>query len=585
MKQNFKLLKNNSAVSEILGTILLVGISVILFSTVYISLFTTDLGDAVPTVNIAASIEGENLVLHHCGGNDLAVESEIVITDKSNKNNNIVLKDLMNSEDKKDGLWNIDEKIICDLKTLPDIEFERYDKLVVNVVDSETSSMVMRGDIQESRTSDLKITFDKQREGLSNIWWINTTITNFGPSEAKEVVLKSILSPGLVLLESEVKAAEEYDIATNRWFVGDLGIGESKDLNVKVEASPVQPTQLAIILDGTSPEALWNEIVHGINQSIQNGIIPHNGAVELTVIQYGADQLSGGYVPRAKKVIGPCILGDCTGEITCITCCDCYKCVGRAIENLDRMGGDGISPDNSQLETFVVPMSSAFKKATMELTSASAKYWDPDNRQVIYLFASNVPNCYIPERETGVDSETLLMNLYENLRNDYPGITIPPLPSWAYDYNYVYPPGKTDALIQRNYMIEQLMMDRNDSEVQDEINIAIFPLTSESAVTDPCLIKEEEAEWVLNHLAYPQPGFNWTNKEQVLNENGWCRSLDPNYDPENADITAQVHLMSSEIFKLENNTIELEIVSTKYMDPNPEDNKISFTISSTNGKE
>ena len=588
MIKNKKYLKNNNAVSEVVGTILLIVISVGLFSGIYASFFMFDLGESTPSVYIVASIEEESLILNHCGGNDIPIDSKIFLTDESGSHINLNIESILGTEEKSDGLWNIDEKIVCDLNSVSELNFNRYESLSLQLVDSKTDSTMMIGTIQESPVSDLKLDVTTERISYTNRWWINTTLTNLGPFRAENVLVNKKLPPGFVLEYVDEEGAKSYeDSNTGMWHAGTIEVGESRYLKTKVEVTPVKPTQLAIILDGTTPVSRWNQLIHGLNQSIQNGAIPHNEEVELTVIQYGVEILSGGYVPSARLEIGPSILGDnCPTPPTQYSSVKdpiCYKSVGRAIGNIQRMGGWGDVPYGDYPEMFVVPMSSGIKRATFDLTSSRSNYWNPENRQVIVFMAYNVPNCYIPIVENPVgeprfDATTVPLNIYGNLIADYPGIEIPPLPSWCFSYNYLYAVGKSDVLKERNQMIKTLMLGQ-DSKMpsQDEIDIALFPEITVESRDYSFLFNSEETEWAINHIPFPEPGFSWTYDIEKRVDPGWCSIIEA-YPSDAIDDSIQA--MYSEIFKPQNNTMDIEIVSTKYMDPNPEDNSLVISISS-----
>lgn len=580
-----KLLHKDKGVSEVLGVVLLLGISVTVLGAVYTSFYAFETDKTNPSVNIAASINDVNLTLYHSGGDDLPMNSKIIIIDETDKYSNLHLESVMDIVDKQDGVWGIDEKVVCDLTALPELRFNRYDPLSVQVVDSKTESIVMMAKVKEPRSSDLRLEVTKEQIGESNQFWINTTVTNLGPFTAENVVIKSRVPTGFDLLDVEKSVEEGYELASGRWNIGTLEKNEFRELKLllKVPMSQVEPTQLAVILDGTAPQPMWDEMVHGLNLSIQSGAIPHNGAVELTVIQYGVNQLCGGYVPTAFKTppygLGPCVLGDCSSDVTCVSCCDCYRCVGRYIEeSLVRMGGQGSVPDNSYPEMFVVPMSSGFKKARMELEDHSAEY----EKQTIMLMACNIPNCYIPDDEEGVDATMIPLDIFENIKKEYPSAQLPPLPSWCLDYEYLYSPGKADALEERNRMLKDIMTDENRRGSDVEIDVAVFPEIQDDSAAPPCRFTGKESDWFLNHIPYPQPGINWTTETEEPNQEGWYRLVKHSNHVEEIENTIQS--MYSQIFERQDGTeliktMEIEIASSKYADPNPEDNSISISIS------
>jgi len=65
---------NDNAVNEILGTILLLGISVSIFSIVYMSVLTFPYAPSTPSSNIYFSLDETKIVLTHFGGKELDLD-------------------------------------------------------------------------------------------------------------------------------------------------------------------------------------------------------------------------------------------------------------------------------------------------------------------------------------------------------------------------------------------------------------------------------------------------------------------------------------------------------------------------------
>ena len=67
MKEN----KSKDAVSEILGTVLLLAMAVALFAVIYIIVFSITITTTPPIVNLVGSLDGENVIIEHHGGESL----------------------------------------------------------------------------------------------------------------------------------------------------------------------------------------------------------------------------------------------------------------------------------------------------------------------------------------------------------------------------------------------------------------------------------------------------------------------------------------------------------------------------------
>ena len=104
-----KLLKNNgSAVSEIVGTILMLAISVGLMSAVYVSVFSV-METPQEHVNVCflGSRNGENIVFEHYGGEGVPASLSTIIVNGTEVN---MLPFLRDKND--DGCWSLGEAIV-----------------------------------------------------------------------------------------------------------------------------------------------------------------------------------------------------------------------------------------------------------------------------------------------------------------------------------------------------------------------------------------------------------------------------------------------------------------------------------------
>jgi len=154
----FKIKKNNKAVSEVLGTILLLGISVSLFSVIYLSVFSVDAQPPTPTVDIMGTIHKNYLVLEHGGGEDIDLDFQIIVRytnlldfdpDSSPEKTEIlsyrdVIFDGIGDNDK----WNIGEKLVFDLSSLE--KYSAFQPIDIMVVDAQSNSAVMMGTLKEN---------------------------------------------------------------------------------------------------------------------------------------------------------------------------------------------------------------------------------------------------------------------------------------------------------------------------------------------------------------------------------------------------------------------------------------------------
>ncbi|UCF49072.1 MAG: type IV pilin [Thermoplasmatales archaeon] len=142
-KRSFrKIRKNYSAVSEVLGTVLILVISVIILSAVYVAVFSIPSSNNSPVLNVVGmTANDEDIIISHQGGDDLSLNSILILT-IGGQEIKYVIEDLLDAESIEDGFWNIGEEIIINYD-IRDLQVE------VKIIDAETNSVVMMGLLQE----------------------------------------------------------------------------------------------------------------------------------------------------------------------------------------------------------------------------------------------------------------------------------------------------------------------------------------------------------------------------------------------------------------------------------------------------
>ena len=155
MKLYKRKIKSNKAVSEVFGTIMLLAISVSLFSVIYLSLFSIQATPSSPSVDIVGTIDENILILEHMGGEDLKLDTKVIMRfpDDTSETTAVGDNNYMTASAKVDSKWNIGEQFRYSLDGEPN--FERYQPLDVTVVDIDSNSVIMSGILREARQADL----------------------------------------------------------------------------------------------------------------------------------------------------------------------------------------------------------------------------------------------------------------------------------------------------------------------------------------------------------------------------------------------------------------------------------------------
>jgi hypothetical protein len=153
MKNNRK----NQAISELLGTTLLLGIAIGLFAIIQFAILSYPYEPAPPSVNIVGSIEyiensNDQIILDHRGGESLELDTRILfhIGDQT-ININVGDSNYLDSTEKDDNKWGIGETLVfipmADANPPIDLTSDKH--VEVLIIDLESNSIIMRAVLQE----------------------------------------------------------------------------------------------------------------------------------------------------------------------------------------------------------------------------------------------------------------------------------------------------------------------------------------------------------------------------------------------------------------------------------------------------
>jgi len=512
-------IKSNNALSEVLGTILLLGITVSVFSVVYASFFSIEVGPSSPYVNIVGTIENNNLILEHRGGKSLELDTKVIFYMQDGSTHNCIVgdADYLITIYKNDGEWGIGERFVFPLNSLSNyVPFEPIDVLVVDIT---SNSVILRGTLQEARIADIGINLevDNPNPKLYEEIKLDIIARNNGPSFAKEIVIKDRIKDGLRYIEHSASNGDEnYEYETGLWNIPYLDPGEEAHLSIDalVIPSPSETfTQLAVIIDGSRDNIpnYWINGRQGLSNAVRHGYIPHTGLIELTVIQYGSVAIETHVTPYdhyAQVEVGPVILTE-----------NNYLDIADEITSINQMGGRS-------------PLSSGLNLARMELKNSVN--FNPSNIQIINLIISKVPNCK-------------LVN-YNDVISMYAS----------------YQEAKDDATNIRNMLISDLGMDPEQDQINAEILQHVLTSNLDPWITNSSWLTNDIAWPGSYYLSYPDlwppQGPGWVKK--VIYAEGIVECL--------------AHPFFTNAVNERYNTAEL--ISTMYLDNNPTNNIATIDI-------
>ncbi len=454
---------SNDSVSEVLGTVLLLGIAVAIFSILYIMVLsqTFETNETYPT--IVSTIVDDEIVFEHRGGNSLGLDATVPLTIDGKlvlvNGQSPTVGDLLKDANKNDK-WDVGETLNFNFYDFNyTIDSEEVDATAIN---EEKTDTIFMGSLDIHPTSNIKVdcSVNTTNPIIGGKIEITIIITHFrGNFDLENLDLKFVLPDGIQYI-SNTASKGSYDNSTGDWEIDLLKIRESATLkiNVTVVAGGSIPefTQLVMLLDGSTSidDGEWDIVTAGLANAIREGYIPHDNMVELTIVQFGEGNLGGWWSSPedayAQVEIGPILLNDSNYLTT----------------------ANNIFISNSshlpQLKSYT-PIACAFKCGARTLTNLPD--YNPSNRQVINLVTDGLPNCG--------------WNPDDN--DDYTGTVLGTSSS-----DYIQ--GKGFSVDARNFLINKLNLDSD----QDEIDSLAVGVTNENV------------EWLRANIVWPEPGYdNW----------------------------------------------------------------------------
>jgi uncharacterized repeat protein (TIGR01451 family) len=304
----------NIAVSEIIGTLLLLGIAVSSFSALNYYVVSAPTPNPSPIVELSGMIEENQIVLMHNGGETLDLNTELLIMlgDTSEK---VKVGDFLDAESKSDGVWSLGEKVV--FPVLYDFDYVTSTHADIVIVDKGSSTVIMTGSVEVDPVCDLgiEITVDNQFPGLETNIVFTITVTNNGNINASGIQVNFNVPEELIHYHNTTTQGT-YTNSSGLWDIGKLIPEQSVVLIIEVtvgERGSLETTQLVMLLDGSGSinSADWTLQVEGLAAAVANNhTFPQDNSVELTVIQFGG----GGWDPpspgHAQIEIGPIVINE-----------------------------------------------------------------------------------------------------------------------------------------------------------------------------------------------------------------------------------------------------------------------------------
>ncbi|MDG6229363.1 MAG: DUF2341 domain-containing protein [Candidatus Thermoplasmatota archaeon] len=137
--------RSSQAVSEIIGTVLLLAIAVALFSVIYTSVLSNPASEYSAPPIILGELKENSVLLHHQGGPSLSFAEYSIIIDAGDQSYISTITYDHNENER----WDIGERIIYEYSTLQQLTVE------VTVINTRTNEIILTGILQEGTQIEL----------------------------------------------------------------------------------------------------------------------------------------------------------------------------------------------------------------------------------------------------------------------------------------------------------------------------------------------------------------------------------------------------------------------------------------------
>jgi len=144
--------KAEEAVSDIVGTVMLLVMAIALFSVLSAIVLSYPIDPPPPSANLIGYVDGNEIVMEHRGGERISLDTKIVIKIDNINSYEAIAEDYLNATTSNgDTYWNIGE--IIDIYSPNELIFDDIiDATVhVSVIDVDQNYLLLSGYLQEAK--------------------------------------------------------------------------------------------------------------------------------------------------------------------------------------------------------------------------------------------------------------------------------------------------------------------------------------------------------------------------------------------------------------------------------------------------
>lgn len=131
----------HNAVTEVVGTAILLGIAITLFSIVQVIALSYPYNPSTPSARLVGTVDQNTILIEHHGGESLSLDTKIVYNIEGMPEMVQVASDVLDANTSDgDDLWSIGEKV----SYTPAFNISGL-QIKITVIDIESNSIVMSG--------------------------------------------------------------------------------------------------------------------------------------------------------------------------------------------------------------------------------------------------------------------------------------------------------------------------------------------------------------------------------------------------------------------------------------------------------
>jgi len=222
-------LTSNDGISQMISTILLLGIIVALASVIYLIVLSNPLPENNPKVDLVATLQSDAIVITHKGGHPLDKNTTIEVAIGNTTTYHQPTRDII-----EDGQWTIGEYLL--------IPYDFQDNQIsqqasIKVVDTESNIMRLIGTMELTADCDLGINFLISPKNYSVEYEIiNLTVTNYDEAQTASDITITFHHP-LDLNLSHINCQQgNYSESIDVWTIPSLQPDTSTTLSINARA-------------------------------------------------------------------------------------------------------------------------------------------------------------------------------------------------------------------------------------------------------------------------------------------------------------------------------------------------------------